>query len=332
MLKNKKPFYSKLSKRTATFLMKVIFILIFLNVFFGIIPNGAEAVITAAVRTDFVGKIEPAEVGLAQSGTVRYEGDVVVERDLTIKQSVVVYLFANAGGEGWGASIAPPMIYIQAGQTRQNFTLYITAPPAESVSVKKEVTITGRWETYPGAMISGEVEPNSIIQTVKHFSQFTIIPTKDFVKIWPTQIAEFELTVLNQGNGAETLVINIDDYENLVAAGYNVELVGENTITVEERGQGSFKFKVRGPQNLYTWKSHQTPIPIHIETYYPESEEEEPVNRPWVCLYYEVGFYIPEPCIFSIIFVIVIIIILVWAKKKNRLIWKKRRKKTNDSN
>jgi hypothetical protein len=313
--------------RIKKIVIKMIFIIIVLNTILIIFPGStqvqAQTQGLAYVKIEFDDmELKPAEVGLAKTGVVNYTGRLVIDRNYFYQQRVVVNLYADAGGEGWAASINPPQLIFLATEKAIPFTLFVVAPVKESVTEQRTVTITGNWQTDPGVK-TGEVEPSYPTIPVKSYSHFTIIPTKDYVKVWPTQTAEFELTIVNRGNSEDTFAINILDYENLVAAGYTV-ILETNTITIDEDSEGTFKFKVSGPPNFYIWKSQQTPIPLRIVAMNSEETEERTVVRFWECMYYEVGFYVPEPCIFGIIVAVVLVVTLVWARRNNRLFWKLR--------
>jgi hypothetical protein len=314
--------HSKLKARYRFFKNALFFL--FIIILLLSISNVAQAGM-AIVRLEMEQGVKEAEVGPGKSGAVSYDGDVKIDRFPTTQQTVNVWLYADAGGEGWSASISPSIIAITPLQQRANFTLHVVAPQRESINVIKEITITGRWQTQFPAMYMGEVEPNVVTVRVKRFFLFIIIPAKDLVRVLPSQTAEFDLLIINQGNSQESFSININDYQNLVSAGYSVD-IPVNTVTIDEGGEGHIKFKVRGPQNdFHIWKMHQTPIPVRIVTI--DSPVDETVTRPWTCMYYEVGPFLPDPCIFGIIFLIIIVITLVWARKKKKLFWKRKRRK-----
>ena len=309
--------YSKKKNKISFTIIRLILLIIFINSFISNFSFSAEAILLPYAQIEIDQEVKECEVGLSKEGVVNYSCKLVFNPDYFTQQAKIITLTPKTDREGWGASISPPQLVLMPFQLERDFKLFVIAPPRTSSRERVNVTITGSWLTNPG-MESGTVEPNGVVTNVKPFYNFIVIPVNDYIKTWPTYTVEFELEIKNQGNAEEEFKISINETDKLSSAGFQIELK-KSSIVVAERSSERFKFKVSGPQKFYPWKSHQTPIIVHIQGVNSEYAGKR-VEREWTCILYEVGIWIPEPCIFGIIFVIVLVIILVWAKRSNRLL------------
>jgi hypothetical protein len=297
-----------------------------------------QAAVQVEVAVDQVtpfGKPQECQVAPGQSGTITYDADVIVRRWAPSYGQVFVNfepLYAEndiKGGDPWGGSVIPPTIAFQYRTGRlidtYNVTVSVTAPPMELMSAKRNVTINGDWFLSPGVM-TGEVIPYTFPVAVKHYYLFVIRPIDEYKKVWPSEPAKFKLGIVNQGNSEDVFYIEVDpeDKQNLEDYGYVVE-IKQSTIKVAPRSTGIFEFKVYGPQrNIHLWKNQISMIPIRIST--PEAPAGEGMVRIWQVAYYEVGIYIPDPCLILIVVGIIVLIILILLRRRGRL--RRRRRKS----
>ncbi len=275
-------------------------------------------------------KPKEADVAPGRSGAVTYRGNVTVTRFPPSTGQVLISFnpLDTEGGVGWGGSVIPPTIAFPIWtsalpQDPQPVTVTVSAPAMELISAKRNATITGNWFISPG-VDTGEVIPYTFPIAVKHYYMFIIKPIDEYKKVWPGQSATFKLGIMNQGNAEDvfSIEVNPDDRSVLEKHGFVVE-IKQSTIRVGPRSTGIFEFTVHGPQrNFHIWKNQISMIPIRISTM--EAPEHERMTKVWMVAYYEVGTYIPDPCLILIIVGIALLIIIVILRKRGML---KRRKR-----
>jgi hypothetical protein len=175
--------------------------------------------------------------------------------------------------------------------------------------------------------MTGEVIPYTFPVAVKHYYLFVVRPVDEYKKVWPGQPAKFKLGIVNQGNAEDVFYIEVDpeDKPILEQYGFVVE-IKQSTIKVPPRSMGIFEFWVYGPQrNIHLWKNQISMIPIRIST--PEAPVGEGMVRIWQVAYYEVGIYIPDPCLILIVIGIILLIVIVMLRRRGKLKRRKRKSK-----
>lgn len=308
-------------------------------IFFALILNISQfvsATVEVEIELEEVAphnKPKEAEVAPGKSGTVVYKGNVTVNRYPPSVGQVLISFnpLDTEGGVGWGGSVIPPSIAFQPWtsafpQPPQPVIVTVSAPPMELMSAKRNATITGNWILSPG-VDSGETIPYTFPIAVKHYYLFVIRPIDEYKKVWPGQPATFKLGIVNQGNAEDvfSIEVNPDDRGVLERHGFVVE-IKQSTIRVAPRSTGIIEFTVHGPQrNFHIWKNQISMIPIRISTM--EAPEHEKMTKIWMVAYYEVGTYIPDPCLILIIVGIVLLIIIVILRKRGVLKRRKHKRK-----
>lgn len=318
-------------------LFTFVFILLFLN-----LTHLTEATVQVEMVVEDVAPFgKPKEINVApgSSGTVNYNADVLLRRWPPSSGQVFVNFYpldvtegGTKDGQGWGGQVIQPQIVfgpmaasLPVFQT-YNVTVSVNAPPMELMSSKRNVTINGHWTLNPG-IDEGEVIPFTIPVAIKHYYLFLIQPIKFDIKVWPSEPAKFKLGIKNVGNAEDQYLIEVnpEDRSILEKYGFVVELK-QTTLRVPPNEVRTFEFYVHGPQrNFYFWKSLPSMIPIRIST--PEAAEGEGIVRIFQVTYYEVGIYIPDPCLILIVIGIIVLIILIILRKKGKLRRRKRRSK-----
>jgi hypothetical protein len=312
------------------FLFLVLFLILALN-----FSQIAEATVTVQVEILDVapnGKPKELEVSPGRSGATTYGGNVYVIRTPPSSGKVLVTFdpVDTEGGVGWGGTVMPSSLDFQVAPAAANnriveqlgINVTVKAPPYELMSNKRNITITGKWILNPGVM-EGEVVPYSFPIALKHYYWFFVRPIEADKKVWPSQPAEFELEIRNFGNAEDVYMVEVnpDDRAVLEKYGFVVEFK-QSTIKVPARESRSFTFTVHGPQrNFHLWKNQQNMIPIRVSTL--EAPPGEEMSVIYYVAYYEVGTFIPDPCLILLAVAIITLIILIILYKKGKL---KRRK------
>ena len=315
-------------------LFTFVFILLFLN-----LTHLTEATVQVEMVVDDVAPFgKPKEINVApgSSGTVTYNADVVLRRWAPSYGQVFVNFYpldvtegGTRDGQGWGGQVIQPnIVFLYGGRLTQthNVTVSVNAPPMELMSSKRNVTINGHWSLNPG-IDEGEIIPFTIPVAVKHYYLFLVQPIKFDIKVWPSEPAKFKLGIKNVGNAEDVYLIEVnpEDRSILDKFGFVIELK-QTTLRVPPNEVRTFEFYVHGPQNkLYFWKSLPSMIPIRIST--PEAPAGEGIVRIFQVTYYEVGIYLPDPCLILIVVGIIVLIILIILRKKGKLRRRKRRSK-----
>jgi hypothetical protein len=301
----------------------IIIIFLLLNIFLVLVPKETDAslVIVSIRKFDAVSK--GANVRPGENLPVNFTGTLVVDKFPIAKlQQINVFLKADPPGDGWTATVTPPMVVIKQRETSVKFRLIVLPPPLEPAGSSKTINVVGTWISTPSGTnptTYGEVMGASVNVVVEQFYRLNVYEEPVMRYVWPGDSVEYTLTIQNSGNGEDTFEVEIVNDEALIRAGFAVEVIPKKR-TVPANNKSSVTVKVHGPTPvLAPWKIANTEISLKVIS---EGAERNNVNykqtvpRMAAFYYYENGPYVSEPVWVLLIALIVVIVYVVHRYRK----------------
>lgn len=315
----------------------IIIIFLLLNIFLVSVPIKTDASFVIVSVSNFDEVSKGANVRPGENLPVNFTGTLKVNRFPIAKlQQINVYLKVDPPGDGWVATVTPPMVVLKQREQSVNFRVIVLPPPLEPAGTSKTITVIGTWISTPSGTnptTYGEVMGASVNVVVEQFYRINVFEEPVMRYVWPGDSVEYELTIQNTGNGEDTFEVDIVNDEALIRAGFAVEVIPKKK-TISAMNKSKVRIKVHGPKPvLAPWKIANTEISLKV---FSEGAERNNVNyknavpRMAAFYYYENGPYVSEPVWVLLIILIVIIVLSVhfYRKKfKRRSKPKKRGKK-----
>jgi len=246
------------------FLILIIIITMLLGSLIQIIPQNAVAVGPPIVTVQFDDgyDMQEAEVGLSIAGIIDIPGTVQADiRPGGAVQQIRVNLIARTDAN-WGASVTPPQIVLTSNE-RIPFTLIVAVPPRESCQTVGVVTLSGNAQTDPGATES-EIEPITTTVLVEQFCSFRVSSRNSEISTTPGSRVEFDMEILNFGNGRDRFLIEVINSDDLESDGFSVKLSNE-MIEIEERSEGNIQIMVNSPTGTSSLGKHDIKVMVTSE-------------------------------------------------------------------
>jgi len=159
---------------------------------------------------------QTAHVGPDDSGEVIFNGVVSVTCNIVTR--VVVSLTSE---DTWGTSVVSPSSLTFSRSGEQYFTVSVRAPLGESCETCGTVTVYGRWSMYPGGL-SGPVNPPQGATgriDIAQFHNLILNSPNSYAQTSRGTRVEFDLFIGNDGNGDDTVNLEINNADDLSASG-----------------------------------------------------------------------------------------------------------------
>ncbi|MGA1821064.1 MAG: choice-of-anchor T family protein [Thermoplasmatota archaeon] len=226
------------------------------------IPEEAEveAVGSPAISISITQPKAIAHVAPGQDGIVSFSGTVTAQIPWSPSiQFCVVSLIAEAGG--WPVSTPPPLIFSKQVKT-SDFKLTVQVPPTTSHMTQGQLSVSARWSYSPGA-IGGTVTPTSAIIVVEQYYQFSVACENPFLEIQPGSATGFQLKLINEGNAADKLRIEILNQNDLSDAEWTVQL-SQNRFEVPEKSERQLTLTLTTPKKWHIWMNKITTINLKV--------------------------------------------------------------------
>jgi hypothetical protein len=198
-----------------------------------VIPMNASAQqLLPTVTIALTESSQMAHVGPGDTGEVTFNGIVQVAQNRFTR--VVVSLTAE---DTWNSAIVEPSTLLFTSGGSQPFTVSVRVTPGESCETVGTVTVTGRWRMYPGTL-GGSAEPQDGTTgriDVAQYHQLEISSPNSYTRASLDERIEFELFILNEGNGDENVLLDILNNDELSSNGISVSISSsEFHITINE--------------------------------------------------------------------------------------------------
>jgi hypothetical protein len=322
---------SKYQKQIFKLIRILIIFIIIINIFM-IIPQNTEAQARVLATIEFDRSFRAANVKPGENIPVNFYGNVSIDRKyFTSKvQFVEAYLTVEYPGDGWAAQISTPYLILTQRINKEPFVLSVLAPPQERHEATKMINVTGKWRVIPSGnniITEGDIHGASVSVYVNQFYRFTVYEDPPLKIIWPTEPADFDLIIYNQGNGVDKFNIKVVNEDSLLKSGYVVNL-NKTSIDVGPKREGRVKVTVIGPEPLFTpWKIANTRVIISAQSEGAMLNENREYIREATLFYYENGPYVSPPVWAFLIFLIILISFIYYRyRKKYKKLFDKEKK------
>lgn len=226
------------------------------------IPEEAEveAVGSPAISISIAQPKVTAHVAPGQDGIVTFTGDVLAQIPWSPSiQYCVVFLQADAGG--WSVSTPAPLVFSKQTKS-QSFSLTVQVPPTTSHLTQGQLSLSARWTYSPGAL-GGTVPPTTSIIVVDQYYQFSVACENPFLEIQPGSATGFKLKLINEGNAADKLRIEILNQADLSDAEWTVQL-SQNRFEVPEKSERQLTLTLTTPKKWHLWMNKITTINLKV--------------------------------------------------------------------
>lgn len=221
------------------------------------IPDGSDAAGEALVTVlpDTGNQALYAEVDPVRGGIVTFTGKVSIDQPVDLDaQYVSVQLHAEVGG--WEVTEIPLMTVARL-PTIIPFSVSAIVPQNTRTSrmdVTEVMTITGSWSYEPG-LLQGQVEPVDVLVYIRHFYQHSVKCSTPYIHTSPGGEFDLELEIVNEGNGDDEVVIDIDRRDRMEDHGWT--FVFDKAKYAVPHGESiTVKFHVSTPKKWDTFRNN----------------------------------------------------------------------------
>ena len=210
---------------------------------------------------------QTALVAPGQEGIVTFTGKVDAQMTYEPRgQQLLVYLTADASG--WAVTTPPALIFTR-GITTRDFAITVQVPPETSHMIQGTLTISGRWRVVPG--IGGSsVDPVTAIIYIAQYYQFSVGCEKPYQQVSPGSSLGFKLRLINEGNAADKLRVDILNLADLAEGGWTVQL-SQDKFQVPEKQERVLTVSITTPVEWNAWKNDVTTIRLRVISSQAES-------------------------------------------------------------
>lgn len=274
----------------------------------------ADAVGAPAVRIELAQTKQTAYVAPGQDGIVTFTGQVTATIPWSPNiQYLVVTLMADAGG--WAVSVPPSLIFSKA-QKQQSFTLSVQVPVETSQKTQGQLSVSGKWRYSPGSL-GGSIDPATAIIVVKQYYQFSIGCEKPYVQVGPGSSLGFQIRLINEGNSADRLRVEITNLDKLADMGWTIQL-SQDKFSVPEKQEKVLTVSVTTPVEWNVWKNKVDTIRLRIVSAQAESLGDISDIADYSLYIRQRGFSIPgfEPVLAMMSLIIIAVLLVGFAKRK----------------
>ncbi len=304
---------AKNTARASIFLIMVIL----LGSLFIYIPkekSDVDAMGAPAIRIILTQTKQTAYVAPGQDGVVTFTGEVTAQIPWSPSvQYLVVSLQAEAGG--WSVAGAPSLTFNRA-VSLQNFQLSVQVPIETSQKTQGQLTVAGKWRYSPGTG-GGTIDPVTAIIVIKQYYQFSIGCDKPYVQIGPGSSLGFKIRLINEGNAADRLVVEVTNLDKLADKGWTVQL-SQDKFSVPEKQEKVLTLSVTTPVKWNIWKNDVDTIRLRIVSAQAESLGDISDIADYSLYIRQRGFSIPgyEPVLAVMALTIMVAMLAAFAKRK----------------
>ncbi len=274
----------------------------------------ADAVGAPAVRIELAQTKQTAYVAPGQDGVVTFTGQVTATIPWSPNiQYLVVTLMADAGG--WAVSVPPSLIFSKASK-QQSFTLSVQVPVETSQKTQGQLSVSGKWRYSPGSL-GGSIDPATAIIVVKQYYQFSIGCEKPYVQVGPGSSLGFQIRLINEGNSADRLRVEITNLDKLADMGWTIQL-SQDKFSVPEKQEKVLTVSVTTPVEWNVWKNKVDTIRLRIVSAQAESLGDISDIADYSLYIRQRGFSIPgfEPVLAMMSLIIIAVLLVGFAKRK----------------
>jgi hypothetical protein len=274
----------------------------------------ADAVGAPAVRIELAQTKQIAYVAPGQDGVVTFTGTVTATIPWSPNiQYLVVTLMADAGG--CAVSVPPSLIFSKA-QKQQSFTLSVQVPVETSQKTQGQLSVSGKWRYSPGSL-GGSIDPATAIIVVKQYYQFSIGCEKPYVQVGPGSSLGFQIRLINEGNSADRLRVEITNLDKLADMGWTIQL-SQDKFSVPEKQEKVLTVSVTTPVEWNVWKNKVDTIRLRIVSAQAESLGDISDIADYSLYIRQRGFSIPgfEPVLAMMSLIIIAVLLVGFAKRK----------------
>jgi hypothetical protein len=260
--------------------------------------------------------MKTAHVGPGNDCTVEFNGTVTVS--MNPATTVVVSLAAE---DTWGSAAVSPSELTFGSSGMQPFSVTVRARPRESTKTTGMVTVTGRWQLNPGG-ISGPANPPEGATgriEIAQFYIFDMTSTRAFIETSLDSEVEFNLNILNQGNGADIFSISIINMDELNDKDITASLSMVSAEIMEHPAERPIELRVTTPRDSKCIGENAIEVSVTSD-----GGGIEQVIRFVVSIPAEEIFFTTE---FSILLIIIILVIVLCIA----FFWHRRRKRRRKS-
>ena len=270
------------------------------------------------VTLSFMEPNKTAHVGPGETGVVTF----TLEVNVTMNQLVRVVISLTAE-DTWGSAVVDPSSILFSASGVKPASVSIRAKSGENCNTVGTVTVKGYWAMYPGG-ITGTAEPEGGLVGNIYIAQFYKFSlhssTGLFKEVKPGSDVEFDLGILNEGNGMDTFSIEIENLDEL--SNKDIEASLSDHSVVNQAGQNrSVKLYIEVPDGVDSIGTHE--IEVRVTSVNGAENGAPTLIMKYVVKVPEENF--TETSEFSIILVIIIVACLVggfmywrrWKTKKD---------------
>lgn len=276
--------------------------------------NVAEGVGAPAIRIELAQTKQTAYVAPGQDGVVTFTGTVSAQIPWSPNiQYLVVTLQADAGG--WPVSV-PPSLTFNKAQKQQSFTLSVQVPVETSRQTQGQLSVSGRWRYSPGSL-GGTVDPATAIIVIKQYYQFSVGCEKPYVQVGPGSSLGFQIRLINEGNAADRLRVEITNLDKLADMGWTIQL-SQDKFSVPEKQEKVLTVSVTTPVEWNVWKNKVDVIRLRIVSAQAESLGDISDIADYSLYIRQRGFSIPgyEPVLAIMALTIMAVMMVGFVKRK----------------
>jgi hypothetical protein len=274
----------------------------------------AEAVGAPAIRIELAQTKQTAYVAPGQDGVVTFTGQVTATIPWSPNiQYLVVTLSADAGG--WPVSV-PPSLTFNKAQRQQSFTLSVQVPVETSQKTQGQLSVSGKWRYSPGSL-GGTVDPATAIIVIKQYYQFSVGCEKPYVQVGPGSSLGFQIRLINEGNAADRLRVEVTNLDKLAEMGWTIQL-SQDKFSVPEKQEKVLTVSVTTPVEWNVWKNKVDTIRLRIVSAQAESLGDISDIADYSLYIRQRGFSIPgyEPVLAIMALTILSVLMVGFVKRK----------------
>lgn len=296
-----------------------IILVIMLGSMFIYIPkedDTVDAVGRPAIRIELAQTKQTAYVAPGQDGVVTFTGTVTATIPVSPQiQYLVVNLQAEAGG--WPVSV-PPSLTFNRAITQQGFAVSVQVPVETSQKTSGQLSISGRWSYSPGTR-GGNVDPATAIIVIKQYYQFSVGCDKPYVQVGPGSSLGFKIRLINEGNAADRLTIEVLNLDKLANKGWTVQL-SQDKFSVPEKQEKVLTVSVTTPVEWNIWKNDVDTVRLRITSAQAEQNGDISDIADYSLYIRQRGFSVPgyEP-VLAIMSLTILAVLLVGFVRRKRI-------------
>jgi hypothetical protein len=273
-----------------------------------------DAVGAPAIRIQLAQTKQTAYVAPGQDGVVTFTGTVTATIPWSPNiQYLVVTLQADAGG--WPVSV-PPSLTFNKAQRQQDFQLAVQVPVETSQKTQGQLSISGRWRYSPGSL-GGTVDPATAIIVIKQYYQFSVGCEKPYVQVGPGSSLGFQIRLINEGNAADRLRVEVTNLDKLADMGWTIQL-SQDKFSVPEKQEKVLTVSVTTPVEWNVWKNKVDTIRLRIVSAQAESLGDISDIADYSLYIRQRGFSIPgyEPVLAIMALTIMAVLMVGFVRRK----------------